>query len=126
MSSGERYSYDINGIQIQRVVGGDTYTLSYYSKNRLVEVKKNGVTQAKFTYAGDGNRVKGEITGGATTTYIGNYLEWTTDGIGKYYYAGSTRVAMRTESSTINCVLGNHLGSTSITTDNQAGLLCQR
>jgi RHS repeat-associated protein len=33
----------------------------------------------------------------------------------KYYYAGASRVAMRTGSSTINYLLGDHLGSTAIT-----------
>ena len=35
------------------------------------------------------------------------------------YYAGSTRVAMSTETNpfTLNFLLGDHLGSTSITTD---------
>ncbi len=35
----------------------------------------------------------------------------------RYYYAGSTRVAMRTGSSTLNYLLGDHLGSQAITTD---------
>ena len=33
----------------------------------------------------------------------------------KYYYAGNTRVAMRTGSSTVNYLMGDHLGSTAIT-----------
>jgi len=62
---------------------------------------------------------------GVTTTYIGNpslssgqgYFEWTgsTSNMKNYYYAGSTRVAMRTGSSTLNYLLGDHLGSTAIT-----------
>ncbi len=52
--------------------------MNYDAENRLVEVKKNGATLATFMYDGDGNLVKAAITGGATTTYIGNYLEWTT------------------------------------------------
>ena len=36
----------------------------------------------------------------------------------KYYYAGATRVAMQTGSGTINFLLGDHLGSTAITTTN--------
>ncbi len=54
--------------------------------------------------------------------YIGNYLEWKTNADdmivrSRYYYAGSTRVAMRTGSSTLNYLLGDHLGSQAITTD---------
>jgi len=76
--------------------------------------------------------VKGTIEG-VTTTYIGNPsvpsgqadFEWTgsTSTMKKYYYANSTRIAMRTGSSTINYLLVDHpwqllgtgLGSTSIT-----------
>jgi RHS repeat-associated protein len=56
--------------------------------------------------------------GGVTTTYIGNYFEWvsSTSDMKKYYYAGGTRVAVRT-GSTLNYLLGDHLGSTAITTN---------
>ena len=56
-----------------------------------------------------------------TTAYLGNYYEYevnnTTITQRSYYYAGSTRVAMRTGSSTINYLLGDHLGSQAITTN---------
>ena len=35
----------------------------------------------------------------------------------KYYYAGGERIAMRTGSSTVNFLLGDHLGSTSVVAD---------
>ncbi len=113
----DSYAYDANGNQITRNVSGSAYTLSYDAENRLTGV--SGAATATFDYDGDGNRVKAEITGGATTTYIGNYLEWTTgtSTMKKYYYAGATRVAMRTGSSTINYLLGDHLGSQAITTN---------
>ncbi|NTV36684.1 MAG: hypothetical protein HGA53_06995, partial [Anaerolineaceae bacterium] len=49
---------------------------------------------------------------------MGNHLEWTgsTTTMKKYYYAGSTRVAVRT-GSTLSYILGDHLGSSNITTD---------
>ena len=61
-------------------------------------------------------------SGGTTTVYIGNYFEWTgsTATMKSYYYAGGTRVAMRTGTpvaGTVNYLLGNHLGSTSLTLD---------
>jgi RHS repeat-associated protein len=73
-------------------------------------------------YDGDGNRVKATV-GGVTTAYVGNWYEWTgsTTTAKKYYYAGGQRIAMRTGSSTLNYLLGDHLGSTSITADS-AGL----
>ncbi len=121
----DTFTYDANGNQITRSVGGNSYTLSYDAENRLVGV--SGYVTASFVYDGDGNRVKGTI-GGVTSVYIGSYFEWTgsTSSMKKYYYAGSTRVAMRTGSSTLNFLLGDHpsqslgtgLGSQSITTDN--------
>ena len=59
--------------------------------------------------------MKGTI-GGGTTTYIGNYFEWTgsTSTMKKYYYAGGERVAMKVGSSTRYYLLGDHLGSTSV------------
>jgi hypothetical protein len=98
------------------------YTQVYDAENRLVSVT-GGVT-ASFYYDGDGNRVKGTI-GGVTTTYKGTpsvpsgqgYFEWTgsTSTMKRYYYAGATRVAMRTGASTLNYLLGDHLGSQAIT-----------
>ncbi len=115
----DSFSYDANGNQTTRNVGGSSYTLSYDAENRLVSMA--GTATATFWYDGDGNRVKGSI-GGVTTTYIGNYFEWTgsttTMNISDwYYYAGSMRVAMRTGSSTLNYLLGDHLDSQSLTTN---------
>ena len=112
----DSFSYDANGNQISRNVSGSSYTLGYDAENRLVSV--TGAATATFVYDGDGNRVKATVSG-TTTTYIGSYFEWTgsTSTMKKYYYAGGTRVAMRTGSSTINYLLGDHLGSTAITTN---------
>ena len=46
--------------------------------------------------------------GGVTTTYIGNYLEWTgsTSTMKKYYYAWGQRVAM-CEVNTLYWLLGS-------------------
>jgi RHS repeat-associated protein len=78
-----------------------------------------GVTSS-YVYDGDGNRVK-ETSGGTTTVYIGAYFEWTgnTATMKSYYYAGGTRVAMRTGTitGTVNYLLGDHLGSTALTLD---------
>jgi RHS repeat-associated protein len=74
---------------------------------------------ALFTYDGDGARVKSVITTnlGTTTTYfVGNHYEVTGSTITKYYYAGSQRIAMRSN-GTLSYLLGDHLGSTSLVTD---------
>jgi len=111
----DSYSYDNNGNQVTRNVGGSSYTLSYDAENRLTAV--SGAATATFVYDGDGNRVRATV--GTTTAYVGNHFEWTgsTSNMKKYYYAGATRVAMRTGSSTINYLLGDHLGSQAITTN---------
>jgi RHS repeat-associated protein len=98
-------------------VGGVTYTLTYYAENRLVGITQGGNFLATYTYDGDGNRVKAWVSSSAlTTAYIGNYFEWSgsTGTMKKYYYASGQRVAMRT-GSTLYFLLGDHLGSTSIT-----------
>ncbi len=61
-------------------------------------------------------RVK-ETAGIVVTIYIGAYFEWTgsTTTMKKYYSAGGTRVAMRTGSSTLNYLPGDHLDSQTLT-----------
>jgi RHS repeat-associated protein len=110
-TNGWTFSYDGNGNMTTRSVG-TSYTYGYDAENRLTSV--SGGTNATFVYDGDGVRVKG-TAGGVTTAYVGNYFEWTgsTSTMNSYYYAGSTRVAMRTGSNTPLWLLGDHLGSTS-------------
>jgi len=53
----------------------------------------------------------------STTTYfVGNYYEVTGTSVTKYYYAGGQRIAMRSN-GTLNYLIGDHLGSTSLVTD---------
>ena len=56
-----------------RLVGGQTFNLTYDAENRLTQV--SGAAAATFDYDGDGKRVIG-LEGGTTTVYIGNYFEW--------------------------------------------------
>jgi YD repeat-containing protein len=113
------FHYDANGNQTKLITTPGTYTLTYHAEDQMTGV--TGSTNAAFLYDGDGNRVKGTV-GSTTNIYIGNYFEWTssTGNMKKYYYAGSTRVAMRTGSTTnptahLTYLLGDHLGSTSVT-----------
>ena len=50
-----------------------------------------------------------------TTYFVGAYYEVAGSTVTKYYYAGAQRIAMRS-SGTLYFVLGDHLGSTSLTT----------
>lgn len=105
------YSYDCNGNMTGLTISGiGSYTLVYDAENRLVAV--SGAASATFVYDGDGKRVKATVNG-TDTAYVGNYYEWSNNSWTKYYYAGATRLAMRT-SSTLYYLLGDHLGSTSI------------
>ncbi|MEZ4864100.1 MAG: RHS repeat-associated core domain-containing protein [Caldilineaceae bacterium] len=81
------------------------------AENRLVSV--SGGATASFVYDGDNQRVKG-TAGGVTTVYVGNYYEVAGSTVKKYYYAGNQRVAMKS-GTTVNWLLGDHLGSTAYT-----------
>jgi RHS repeat-associated protein len=76
-------------------------------------------TSANFVYNGDGKRVKSVMnmgTGSTTTYFVGSHYEVANGVVTKYYYAGSQRIALRTN-GTLNYLLGDHFGSTSLTTD---------
>jgi RHS repeat-associated protein len=62
---------------------------------------------------------------GTTTTYfVGAHYEVTNGVVTKYYFAGSQRIAMRTN-GTLNYLLGDHLGSTSLTTDASGNVISE-
>ena len=58
---------------------------------------------------------------GTTTYLVGTHYELTGSQVTKYYFARASRVAMQKytipQSMSVEYFLGNHLGSTSITTD---------
>jgi uncharacterized protein RhaS with RHS repeats len=111
------FCYDGNGNQIQKM-DGSTTSYTYDAENHITAV--SGAATATFVYDGDSKRVKG-VVGGVTTTYIGNYFEWTPFGKTtlrvqaglastrkQYYYAGGTRVAER-KGTTLYWLLSDHL-----------------
>jgi len=110
---------DANGNQTTRTIGSEVYTLSYDAENRLVSVSGPSLN-ATFSYDGDGARVMSEINN-VTTRFVGNYYEVTDSTVTKYYYAGASRIAIRKytipQNMEVEYFLGDHLGSTSITTD---------
>jgi YD repeat-containing protein len=112
----QKYWYDANGNATRRIAGSQDVTLTYDAENRLTAM--SGEVTASYAYDGDGNRVK-ETAGGVTRVFVGDYYEWTgsTATMKSYYYAGATRVAMRTGTSTgtVNYLLGDHLGSQALT-----------
>ncbi len=123
-AGGNTYQYDCNGNQTSRVIGGQTYSLTYNAENQLVTVTgPNGFT-ATFVYDGDGRRVKA-VENGVTTLFIGAHYEVKGSEITKYYFAGMQRIAMRKytipQNSTLTYLLGDHLGSTSLAVDSVTG-----
>ncbi|MEJ5203005.1 MAG: hypothetical protein WHV66_12300 [Anaerolineales bacterium] len=117
-SKGWSFGYDANGNMTQRVVNGQTYTLSYDAEGHLVSVSAPSMS-ATFVYDGDGARVKSVING-VTTTFIGNSYEVSGSTITKTYYAGGQRVAVRVNGA-VSYLLTDHLGSTSIIADAGGG-----
>ena len=57
---------------------------------------------------------------GITAVYVGNHYEVKNSIVTKYYFAGSTRLAVRTD-GTLRFLLGDHLGSSSVTTNASGG-----
>jgi RHS repeat-associated protein len=116
------YLYDANGNQITRTVNGQTFNLGYDAENRMVSVTGPSMN-ASFVYDGDGARVKSTING-VTTSFVGQHYEVTNNVATKYYFAGTSRIAMQT-GSTLTYLLTDHLNSTSITTNSTGGLVSE-
>jgi RHS repeat-associated protein len=120
------YEYDSNGNMETRDFGGQEVDLDYDAENRLVSATGTNLS-AQFTYNGDGQRVKSVINN-ETTYFAGGYFELnaTTGEVSKYYFAGASRIAVRKyivpETTTLNYLLGDHLGSTSMVTNATGGL----
>ncbi len=93
--------------------------LIYDAENRLITLTERNLI-SHFTYYGEGKRVK-SVVNGEPIYFVGGYFEQKGSEITKYYMAGASRVAMRRytipQSMTVEYLLGDHLGSTSITTD---------
>jgi RHS repeat-associated protein len=86
-------------------------TITYDYDNRPAAT---GTTS--FVYDSSGQRVK-KITPGTTITYVGKHYECTNGVCKKYVFAGSQRVAVKTNTGTWY-YHPDHLGSSSIVTDN--------
>ena len=85
---------------------------------------------ASYVYDGDGNLVKSEVNG-VVTYYLGKYYEKTVQNghyaEKKHYSAGSSMIAVRTvidgTQDTLNWLVGDHLGSTSLVTDSTGAVV---
>ncbi|MGI6379490.1 MAG: RHS repeat-associated core domain-containing protein [Anaerolineae bacterium] len=108
--------YDGNGNMASRATEAGAQVLTWDAENRLVGYQSS-VSSASYAYDGDGVRVRTVLTdsGGVTTTvHIGGTYEWVNGSAARsYYYQGSQRVALR-EGGELYFLLGDHLGSTSV------------
>jgi hypothetical protein len=111
------YCYDANGNMTQRILGTDTYTLTYNGENQLTDVTGPASLSADYGYDADGQRSWSDMNG-VVTVYVGNTYEWNaTTGSGtNYYYAGSMRLAIR-QGASVSWLLADHLGSANTTMD---------
>jgi YD repeat-containing protein len=101
---------------------GVTYTQGWDAENRLISVTAGGTT-TQLVYDGDGNLVK-KVAGAVMTVYVGAYFEknLSTGVTTSYYYAGSTRVAMR-KGGVVSYLHGDHLGSASLATNSSGAVV---
>jgi RHS repeat-associated protein len=95
--------------------------LNYDAENRLVSV--TGASTANFYYDADGKQVK-TVVNGVTTYYVGNHYEVKNSVVTKYYFAGTTRLAVRTN-GTLSFLLSDHIGSITVTTDANGAVITQ-
>ena len=127
-SDGSSFSYDGNGNMISFFKGGIQWTYIYDSENRLVEVKKDSQTQAKFEYDGDGGRTK-KITytypGGTPTTetarYVGSLYEVSETQATNHIFLGDTRIGSITN-GLLKYYHADHLGGTNLVSDGQGAV----
>ena len=112
-SDGLTMTYDANGNMVTK----GTQALAYDAENRLISVTSGSVTQASFSYDGDGGRVK-KTTAAGPTTYLGKLWEVKPDGSTvKYIWVGATRLASKASTGATLFYHPNHLGSTDLVTD---------
>jgi RHS repeat-associated protein len=88
-----------------------------------------GVTTTGMVYDGDGVRVRRAVSG-TNTFYVGNWYEKTGNGETKYYYYGGQLIALRRSGYAANnglfYVHTDHLGSTTLTTDNTGAKVAEQ
>jgi len=120
VSNGDWFTYDANGSMTTRYVSGRSFTLTYDEESHLTAA--SGGVAASFVYDGDGKRVKATVDGVATG-YVGDWYEVYT-ATKKYYAIGGQRVAMD-DDGTLFFLLGDHLGSTSITADSSGSFVAE-
>jgi RHS repeat-associated protein len=105
------YTYDPNG----NMLSGASRTMIYDSQNRPTSMMV-GSTTTTMVYDYSGERMK-KTANGVTTTYVSNLVECTSAGCTKYYFAGSTRIALKDSGGSVYYYHTDHLGSSTVVTN---------
>lgn len=119
----DQYTYDANG----NIIEGNGFVFEYNDANQLEQIvnASDSLVIAEYYYDARGQRVK-KVEGGVTTYYIGSHYETRTDGVTtentKYYFANNERIARGNPDGRTFYYHGDHLGSTSVVTNDTGGL----
>ena len=110
--------YDANGNMTQRATTGVTLDIAWTETNKPSLIQKNGTNYIRFTYDGNGDRVRKEnLSTGSVTRYYGEvYEERGTVGIINLFANNHRIVSVRSDGY-LQYYHGNHIGSASVVTD---------
>jgi RHS repeat-associated protein len=115
------FIYDANG----NMISDGTYEYEYNDANQLSKVYKDNETVEQYWYDNGGQRIK-KWSNGTTTYYIGDYYETVIDNWSRedtsYYWLNGERVTKENSSGTYYYHT-DHLGSTSLMTDESGNLV---
>ena len=126
----DRFDYDANGNAVKRNKGLEgEQALVWDAQNRLSQVRnKSGDLVEQYWYGVEGARVK-KTSGGTTTyTFFAHYEEEVTGTVTtavSHYSFGGLRFAVK-RGTALHHLHGDHLGSTSLTTDTAGAATASR
>lgn len=124
-AAGMGFTWDDGGNLLTWDDGVDDWTYRYGPEDRLINVKKNGVVTARYTYDADWRRVR-SVDGGGVTDYVYSGLNIIDEVSGgaheKHVYAGGMHIASNS-SGTVEYYHQDHLGSTRLKTNSTGGVV---
>jgi len=112
------FSYDANG-DMNRESGPGGVTLYGYDEEDRLKSVTGPATSLQFGYDALGRRTKRTVAGSAgssTVLYFGRWLEVTSAGLAKLYYAGDRLIARR-DAAGLHFIHADELGSVRLVTD---------
>ncbi|WP_226992340.1 RHS repeat domain-containing protein [Desulfatibacillum aliphaticivorans] len=129
------YSYDANGniTACPKLEGASsisaTLAIAYNVDNMPTQVVKSESGQpdvtTNFYYDGNGARVRKEVVGEGTTFYASQYYEVKNGVATKYIFGADRRIAKITDGEGIQYFSKDHLGSSTVVTDDSGAVVEQ-